>query len=413
MICRVSLVLALYCSVGVSAIDADEIKSFPGFDGAMPSKVYSGYIKSSAPTPDGVDQTFYSHYVLTESQGNPATDPLVLWQQGGPGSSGFGFGYFAELGPYVIDADSLTKNSSAIPRPFLNENSWDHLSNLLLFEHPPGTGFSYCVDKDEKPIACHWDDQSQAVAFYNTLTAFYDSYQDYAKHDLFIIGESYAGLLIPFLVDQIVKHPTETPAKQLKSFAVGNGCPGTSGSTTKKTGTCNGPYGNYDTQHVFELAWGHSGLSRKLHDEIVTACKFPCKAPTWSEDCKTFSPECEKLLSDFSRATGPFNIYNYLDNCGSGNQIEFAVGADGASESSNPNVGTFNELRERFSGGAAFGSSTSPAHRATGGQTYPCGTGHATTIWCNNAAVRQAINMKPESFYGYPWSLGSGPSTMA
>ena len=29
-------------------------------------------------------QTFYSHYVLTESQRAPSSDPLVLWQQGAP-----------------------------------------------------------------------------------------------------------------------------------------------------------------------------------------------------------------------------------------------------------------------------------------------------------------------------------------
>lgn len=31
------------------------------------------------------------HYNFVESQGDPATDPIILWQQGGPGSSGFGY----------------------------------------------------------------------------------------------------------------------------------------------------------------------------------------------------------------------------------------------------------------------------------------------------------------------------------
>ena len=29
-------------------------------------------------------------YNFIESQGTPSTDPVILWQQGGPGSSGFG-----------------------------------------------------------------------------------------------------------------------------------------------------------------------------------------------------------------------------------------------------------------------------------------------------------------------------------
>ena len=53
----------------------DEVKQFPGFSGKMPSKVFSGYLKASA---EG--QTFYSHYVLTESRhlaGFRSTGPLA------------------------------------------------------------------------------------------------------------------------------------------------------------------------------------------------------------------------------------------------------------------------------------------------------------------------------------------------
>ena len=32
-------------------------------------------------------QEIFMHYVFVESQGSPSADPLVLWQQGGPGSS--------------------------------------------------------------------------------------------------------------------------------------------------------------------------------------------------------------------------------------------------------------------------------------------------------------------------------------
>eukprot|EP00936_MAST-01D_sp_MAST-1D-sp1_P000644 g644.t1 len=295
-----------------AAIDADEVKSFPGYSGDMPSKVYSGYLKASAPDVTGKEQTFFAHYVLTLSQRSPEDDPLVLWQQGGPGSSGLGFGYFAELGPYQLTQASLTSNSTAVPRPFLNPHSWDQRANLLIFEHPPGTGFSYCVadggNETSKPTPCSWDDQTQAVAFHNTLKAFYASYSEFTKHDMFVIGESYAGLLIPFLVSEVMKHPRDTAALQLRAIAVGNGCPGTSGATRNNPGTCNGPFGNYDTQHIFELAYGHSAVSRKLHDAIVDACGFPCAAPTWSEDCSTFSGHCEQLLEEFSRAVGEFNV---------------------------------------------------------------------------------------------------------
>ena len=130
----------------------DEVTSLPGFPGSLRSRLFSGYLKAEAD-----NQTFYVHYVLSESRGSPADDPLVLWQQGGPGSSGFGYGFLAELGPYVLDADSLSSNTTATPRPFERKVSWDASANLLLFEHPPGTGFSYCVDAAEKPVPCTWN----------------------------------------------------------------------------------------------------------------------------------------------------------------------------------------------------------------------------------------------------------------
>ena len=370
----------------------DLVASLPGLDGPLRSPLYSGYLRASA---NG--QTFYSHYVLSESRSAPADDPLVLWQQGGPGSSGFGFGWLAELGPYLLDADSLSHNVSGMPRLYERAFSWDAAANLLLFEHPPGTGFSYCIDADEKPVPCSWDDQSQAKAFYATLLAFYEAHPSYSSHELRLIGESYAGLLLPFLTAEILRHPEQTPAKQLKGLAVGNGCPGTAGATPAKRGTCNGPYGSYDTQHVLELAAGHSALPRQLWARLQEACGFPCAAPSWSEACNgPFSSACEALIAEADKAIGPFNIYNFYDNCGGGNQQAEAA----------PQLASLLEHRRRL--GDAPASSSPSSSPSSGGQEYPCGTGKAATAWANTPVVREALHMKPQAFYGRPWSLQAG-----
>ena len=241
----------------------DEVTALPGYSGPLRSKLFSGYLKAEA-----CNQTFYTHYVLTESRRKPEDDPLVLWQQGGPGSSGFGYGFLAELGPYVLDADSLANTSAGTPRPFDRQYAWDAAANLLIFEHPPGTGFSYCADAAGNPVPCVWNDQTQAEAFYASLVAFYAAWPQYEPKDLFMIGESYAGLLLPFLTAEIYKHPNDTPAKRLRRLAVGNGCPGTSGATPNKRGTCNGPFGTYtrashhaDTHHAYSH---HAHLQRPL-----------------------------------------------------------------------------------------------------------------------------------------------------
>lgn len=68
------------------------------------------------------------HYTLVESERSPADDPLVLWLNGGPGSSSL-IGLFQELGPVVVAGDStLVRNPYA----------WSRVANVLFLESPTG-----------------------------------------------------------------------------------------------------------------------------------------------------------------------------------------------------------------------------------------------------------------------------------
>jgi carboxypeptidase C (cathepsin A) len=55
---------------------------------------YSGYLNVTAGKS--------LHYAFVESQDAPATDPVVIWFNGGPGCSSL-LGYFQEHGPFIID----------------------------------------------------------------------------------------------------------------------------------------------------------------------------------------------------------------------------------------------------------------------------------------------------------------------
>jgi len=68
------------------------VTSLPGFDGALPSKMYSGYLQANGGK---------AHYIFSESLNNPKTDPVVLWFNGGPGCSSMEGG-FSESGLYRI-----------------------------------------------------------------------------------------------------------------------------------------------------------------------------------------------------------------------------------------------------------------------------------------------------------------------
>jgi hypothetical protein len=45
-----------------------------------------------------------------------------------------------------------------VPVLWENPYSWDILSNVLILEHPPGTGFSYCAN-GSTPVECQWNDE--------------------------------------------------------------------------------------------------------------------------------------------------------------------------------------------------------------------------------------------------------------
>lgn len=92
-----------------------------------------------------------------------------------------------------------------------------------------------------------------------------------------------------------------------------------------------------------------------------------------------------------SDALGDYNIYNIYDTCGSGNMTAAAA----ASSPMATMVEHMARLEKQNTGGVMVG----------GGPPfpYPCGTGNAVNVWMNNADVRKAINVPPQSFYGNPW----------
>lgn len=64
-----------------AAPDADEVIALPGWNGSLPSKMYSGYVDV------GEDKSHHVHYVFIQSENEPTLDPVILWVQGGPGGS--------------------------------------------------------------------------------------------------------------------------------------------------------------------------------------------------------------------------------------------------------------------------------------------------------------------------------------
>ena len=157
---------------------------------------------------DKKNEVFYFYWFF-ESRSAPSTDPLVVWLTGGPGCSSE-LALFGENGPFLINGSN--------PEPFYNKYGWNSFANLLYVDQPAGTGFSY----GKKALDYDTGEGEVAKDMWNFLLAFYAMYPQYAKLDLYVTGESYAGHYVP-AIGQAIVQSNSIYAKNLKGIAIGNG----------------------------------------------------------------------------------------------------------------------------------------------------------------------------------------------
>lgn len=87
---------------------------------------------------------------------------------------------------------------------------------VSLVDQPAGTGYSY-VSKG-KYVKSGEDAARHVVTF---LRNFYDVFPEYEKMDTYIAGESFAGIWIPYLANELGK--TNLVSTPLKGLLIGNG----------------------------------------------------------------------------------------------------------------------------------------------------------------------------------------------
>jgi len=193
--------LVFFCACLIVLATAGKITSLPGYSGPELS-MYSGYVTVDA-----------SHgralfYWLIEAQTNPDTAPLVVWFQGGPGCSSLA-GLFTEHGPLRTDGKGGLEYTSL---------SWTNIANMLYVEAPAGVGFSYSNTSSDY----NTDDTKTAIDNAAFIEGFLQQYPKYIGRTLWLTGESYAGVYVPTLVNQILSNSSSRAYQQLKGFMVGN-----------------------------------------------------------------------------------------------------------------------------------------------------------------------------------------------
>ncbi|CAH0723766.1 unnamed protein product, partial [Brenthis ino] len=125
---------------------------------------------------------FYWFYFADGTVYEAEKKPLIIWIQGGPGLAATGIANFAEIGPLTMDMK---------PR----NHTWVKGHNLLLIDHPVGTGFSYAVNKSLHVKT----DKDAAKDLLRIIKAFFRTNKEFRNTPTYLFGQSYGGKLCPRL----------------------------------------------------------------------------------------------------------------------------------------------------------------------------------------------------------------------
>ena len=177
--------------------------------------------------------------------GDPATAPLTVWINGGPGSSSM-IGLFQENGPCSVDINGEVYN---------NPYSWSNVSNMLFIDHPAQTGFSYSIPipgyltnggsvkrlENETCPKAHQDScgtlslpnvkytvnstANAAPSFWKTLQGFMGAFPQYSRQGFHFTTESYGGHYGPVFSEYIEEQNAKNAGHEihLESVLIGNG----------------------------------------------------------------------------------------------------------------------------------------------------------------------------------------------
>eukprot|EP00030_Apusomonadida_sp_AF-17_P004382 a509486_194.p2 GENE.a509486_194~~a509486_194.p2 ORF type:complete len:472 (-),score=233.33 a509486_194:21-1409(-) len=343
-------------AVAVYAVPTqDLITELPGWEGPTPTAQYSGYM----PVGDGK----FLHYWFVESQNDPATDPVILWLNGGPGCSSLD-GFFYEQGPFRF-VDPADNGANGAPQLKLNTaGSWNTFANVIFLEAPAGVGMSY---QDPAPKVYTTNDNITAADNLEFLVQFFQAFPELADNEFFISGESYAGVYVPTLAYWVYEaNKAGTTNINLKGIAVGNGC----------TGYNNGACSPAGAQIRGDFLFGHQLFSQATYSAIMENNCF---------DPLVNSTICASLLKTMAQEVGAVNIYDVYAQC-----IIGGMETDEARKHTRSKV-----AKELWDPKGIFDSVGGPLE---------CIDGIAAAGYMNNASVKAALHVNPD----IEWTICTG-----
>eukprot|EP00927_Polykrikos_kofoidii_P076899 TRINITY_DN73912_c0_g1_i1.p1 TRINITY_DN73912_c0_g1~~TRINITY_DN73912_c0_g1_i1.p1 ORF type:complete len:579 (-),score=71.91 TRINITY_DN73912_c0_g1_i1:14-1750(-) len=227
-------------------------------------KQYAGYYTIRG---TGASPSPRYFFWLLESRREPTIDPLLMWLNGGPGCSSIS-GLLTENGPCRLDAHG----KSTVNNPY----SWTDRANVIWVDQPSAVGFS-------SGPAYVGSENQVAAAMYGFLQQLFGSTElkKFAKHDFFLMGESYAGHYVPAIAHRIWRGNQlfEGRAINLKGIGIGNGI------TVPSI-----QYGYYEQMAVD----GGLGLGGSLKHGVIKDPQILCEMRADVHSCIQTARACEE-----------------------------------------------------------------------------------------------------------------------
>ncbi|KAK9108592.1 hypothetical protein Syun_024603 [Stephania yunnanensis] len=258
------LLLCLFMVIIDSSVSHnDKITMLPG-QPQVGFQQFSGYV-----TVDERKQKALFYYFV-EAEVDSASQPLVLWLNGGPGCSSLGVGALSENGPFRPSGEVLVRN----------EYSWNREANMLYLEAPIGVGFSYSNDTSAY-VALAMDN----LVF---LQQWFLKFPQFKHSDLFITGESYAGHYVPQLAELMIQFNKNHKFFNLKGIALGN--PVLEFAT--------------DFNSRAEYFWSHGLISDSTYKMFTSSCNYSRYVSEYYRG--SVSPVCSRVMNQVTRETSRF-----------------------------------------------------------------------------------------------------------
>ncbi|GAB6033418.1 hypothetical protein CHUAL_013178 [Chamberlinius hualienensis] len=155
------------------------VRPFFGFDYSS----YSGFITVDL---DYESNIFFWFFI---SKHGPANDPVLMFINGGPGTSAM-FGLFGEIGPFFVNSEmNLEKRLY----------NWVDNYSVIFVDLPVGGGYSFT----KNPLGYATTDFAFAQQGVQFLQQFFKLFSEYQNNEFYIVAESYsakaASIMVPLI----------------------------------------------------------------------------------------------------------------------------------------------------------------------------------------------------------------------